>query len=121
MPVRSYGYPRRVRLSGRLAFAAVYERGAKHSRGPLTAFSAPNQLKHCRWGFSVSRRVGTAVRRNRIKRLLRESIRLSPNELPGGYDVVIVVRPHEPLALGQYQSLVSQLLIKIRDRWNTIK
>src|SRR5208282_2995840 len=99
MPVRTYGFPRSRRLSGRLAFAAVYDARAKSERGPLAVFSMPNRLGHSRWGLSVSRKVGTAVRRNRIKRLLRESIRLLQKDLPKGYDCVLVVRPHDPMPL----------------------
>jgi ribonuclease P protein component len=120
MAVRSHSYPRSRRLSGRAAFAAVYDAGGKSARGPLVVYSIPNGLSHCRWGFSVSRKVGTAVRRNRIKRLLREAIRLMPDVPPGGYDVVIVVRPHEPLGLGEYQGLLGHLLVKIHARWTTI-
>jgi ribonuclease P protein component len=110
-------FPREHRLGGKLAFAAVYSAGAKQSRGPLVAYSKPNQLSHCRWGLSVSRRVGSAVRRNRVKRMLRESIRLLQNDLPKGYDCVLVVRPHDPLPLAEYQKLLTTLIVKSHDRW----
>lgn len=76
--------------------------------GPLTFVGRPNGLDHLRLGLSVSRKVGTAVRRNRIKRLLREAYRLQRHELPGGYDVVVVVRPHEAMTLTDYQRLMRQ-------------
>jgi ribonuclease P protein component len=118
MPVRSQKFPRKHRLSGQTAFNAVYTAGAKISRGPLLIYSKPNQLPHCRWGLSVSRRVGTAVRRNRVKRLLRESIRLLQNELSRGYDCVLVVRPHDPMMLAEYQKLLSALVLKSHDHWS---
>lgn len=109
MDDKSYAFRPSQRLSGRRAFAAVYA-AARHARGPLILYSRPNGLAHCRWGLSVSRRVGPAVRRNRVKRLLRESIRLRQHDWPAGYDLVIVVRPHQPMKLAEYQSLLSALM-----------
>jgi len=110
-------FRRSHRLGGRLAFAAVFEAKTKDSKGPLTLYSRPNDLGHSRLGLSISRKVGTAPRRNRIKRLLRESFRLQQHELPRGYDWVFVVRPHEPLTLADYQALLRGLTLKSHDRW----
>jgi ribonuclease P protein component len=115
---KSYTFPRAHRLSGKIAFAAVYAAATKQSRGPLALYSKPNDLAHCRWGLSVSRRVGNAIRRNRVKRLLRESIRLLRGEFPGGYDLVIVVRPHDPLKLIDYQKTLSDLMTRTHEHWS---
>jgi len=120
MPSASYRFLRAHRLSGQVAFAAVYAAAVKQSRGPLAIYSKPNGLPHCRWGLSVSRRVGNAVRRNRVKRLLRESIRLSQHDFPRGYDIVIVVRPHDPLILAEYQKLLLALMVKTHNHWLNI-
>src|SRR5581483_11949492 len=109
VPQKQNTYPKSHRLGGRLQFAAVFDAKAKESRGPLTVYSLRNELGHSRLGVSISRRVGIAVRRNRIKRLLREAFRLRQSELPRGYDLVIVVRPHEPLALAEYEKLLTSL------------
>jgi len=116
MPL-SYTFPASHRLSGPLAFAAVYDAKTRDSRGPLTLYSLPNNLPHSRLGLSVSRRVGNAVRRNRIKRMLRESFRLMQHDLPGNYDLVIVVRPHEALPLTDYQKLLSSAIGRLHKTW----
>ena len=73
---RSYSMPKSHRLGGQNAFAHVYDARTRESRGPVTVYAVPNDLPHPRLGLSVSRKVGTAVRRNRIKRRLREAFRV---------------------------------------------
>ena len=115
----SYSFPKSHRLHGPEMFAAVYDARVRESRGPLLVYALPNSLPHLRLGLSVSRKIGTAVRRNRIKRQLREAFRLMQHDLPRGYDLVIVVRPHEPLILAEYQKLLSSLLLKLHRTWET--
>ena len=116
-PPRRYSFPRSHRLSGKLAFAAVYDAKVKDSRGPLLIFSRPNGLAHPRLGLSVSRRVGNAVVRGRIKRLLREAFRFGQHDLPVGYDWVVVVRPHAVLMLADYQKLFALLTVRAHAGW----
>ena len=111
-------FPRAARLSGKLQFAAVYDTKTKTHAGPLLIFSRANGLSHHRLGLSVSRRVGIAVRRNRIKRLLREAFRLQENKRPAvGLDLVIVVRPHAALPLSDYQELLASSLSRLITLW----
>jgi ribonuclease P protein component len=114
----SYAFAKSLHLRLPAEFQAVYEAKTRESRGPLTVYALPNNLAHPRFGMSVSRKVGTAVRRNRIRRLLRESFRLLQHDLPRGYDWVVVVRPHEPLMLADYQKLLSAMLVRLHNTWS---
>ena len=114
--------PRRMRLSGGRQFAAVYAAKARGAAGPLLLYARPNDLGFARLGLSVSRRVGRAVTRHRIKRLLREAFRLEQHTLRerwGGaaYDLVISVRAHEPLKLESYRSLIHEAAEKLHRIW----
>ena len=109
-------FPKSHRLSGKLAFAAVFEAKIRDTRGPLLIYAKPNDLGHSRLGLSVSRTVGGAPKRNRIKRLLRESFRLMQHDLPRGYDIVIVVRAHKPMILAEYQRSLSGAIVKLHNR-----
>ena|SRR5581483_2935273 len=115
-PVRQT-FPRSHRLSGKESFAAVYDARVRQTRGALVMYAKPNGLPHSRIGISISRRVGSAPKRNRIKRLLRESYRLLRHDLPVGFDWIIVVRGHETMALEEYQRLLRELMTKLQEAW----
>ena len=117
MTERTFQYAARHRLRHERQFDAVYAAKVRESRGPLTVFAIPNELGHPRLGLSVGRRVGTAPKRNRIKRLLREAFRLMQHDLPCGYDLVINVRPHETALLADYQRMLSAAAVKLHRKW----
>ena len=74
------------------AFKQVYNHRRSVANRLLVLYIRKNNLPINRLGISISRKVGKAVVRNRIKRLIKEQIRLQEKELPNGYDMVIVVR-----------------------------
>ena len=114
-------FRRRHRLTHKREFDAVYAAKVRKHRGPLTVFALPNELANHRLGLSVPKRVGSAPVRNRVKRCLRESFRLLHAELPrhetGGYDVIVTVRPHEPMSEGEYRDLVRAALTQLHAEW----
>ncbi len=112
-----YRFTRGNRLSGKRAFDAVHAAKVRRSSGPLVVCAAANNMGYCRIGLSVGRRVGTAIQRNRIKRLLRETFRLHQHEWPVGYDLVIIVKPHEPVTQNDYQGMLESVLRRINGHY----
>ena len=117
MEPRRHSFPKSLHLRKPAEFAAVYDARVRDARGPLLIYAKPNDLGHPRLGLSTSRKVGTAPRRNRIRRLLREAFRLMQHDFPRGYDLVVVVRPHEPLMLADYQRILAATVAKLHRRW----
>ncbi|HEX2102310.1 MAG TPA: ribonuclease P protein component [Solirubrobacteraceae bacterium] len=94
-PTAPRGRPKRGRLSRSAEFERVYRQGRSVGNRFLVlyAFPRPGAVDGPRLGVSVSRKVGGAVDRNRVKRLLREAFAGEADRLPADRDVVVVARP----------------------------
>jgi ribonuclease P protein component len=115
-PSRRLTFRRSQRLTKDREYRDVYDARVRKAAGPLTIFGLPRESGRPRLGLSVPAKVGTAVLRNRIKRLLRESFRLSQHGLPA-YDYVVNVRPHTPLELERYRKLLIDAAAQIDREW----
>lgn len=95
-------FRRHDRITASRDVDAVFAHRARCSAGPLRVHGRPNGGEASRLAVSLSRRVGSAVIRNRIRRRIREAFRTRRHEWPTGWDIVVVVHPHTPLDVDEY-------------------
>ena len=101
--------PATARLRSGRDFQRVYQRGQRAAGALLTVVALRGRgARGARVGVSVSKDHGAAVRRNKIKRLLREAFRLERMHLPADFDIVLIPRPREGKL--QLQALRAELL-----------
>ncbi len=83
---------KKYRLRKRREFSYTYKSGKSLANSCLVLVYRKNRLDVSRVGFSISKKFGNAVHRNKIKRRLREIYRKRIDEIKTGYDLIFVVR-----------------------------
>lgn len=73
-------------------FSLIYKKGKSVPERYIVLFYRKNNLPYNRIAFLASKKVGNSVQRNRAKRLMKESYRLSCNNIKEGYDLVFIAR-----------------------------
>ena len=110
---------RRQRLSRSAEFDRVYREGRSHANRYLVVYSFPREGddEDPRLGVSVGRKVGGAVERNRVKRLLRDAFWEVADSLPDGHDFVVVARPESgELAAREGEPGIEQTLRELLEK-----
>jgi len=87
--VKEFAFSRTSRLRLKKEFEAVFDAGRKTVTRDLVAWHLPGADKDKKLGLMVSKKIGGAVQRNRLKRLLREAFRLTVTELKEGTRLII--------------------------------
>ena len=109
----SYSFRPREHLRRPEDFRKVYERRRSASDDWLLVYGRENGLAFARLGLSVSRKMGKAVFRNRLRRLYREAFRLTRAELPTGIDLVLIPRSPEEPSLEQLKQSLPELAWRV--------
>ncbi|MBF0238092.1 MAG: ribonuclease P protein component [SAR324 cluster bacterium] len=92
--MKSFGFPKNIRLSRQNEIQAIWENGLYCRKGILGAKYLKNDLGYNRYLISIKKKVGSAPVRNLLKRLIREAIRLTQVKFQGGFDICLfITRP----------------------------
>jgi ribonuclease P protein component len=103
-------FPKSHRLLRHSDFERVYKQGRRHFSAHMTAFylrRPDDELKGARVGFTVSKALGGAVQRNRIRRRLREAVRL--NGFPYDMSVDVVINPKRSALSAEFSDLQNEV------------
>jgi ribonuclease P protein component len=109
-------FPKANRLLNKRDFDRVFAEKRSAAAGPLVVYVAKNDRSVPRLGLVVSRKVGSAVRRNRWKRRLREAFRLEKQNLPQDVDIVVIPRRTEPEDMEHLRRALVRTVGKLRRR-----
>ncbi|MFP5459281.1 MAG: ribonuclease P protein component [Bacteriovoracia bacterium] len=111
---KSLKFSKTYRIQKKKDFEYLREQSRKSFVPPLVVYSKASRLGHVhsRLGLSVSTKQGGAVKRNRIKRILREEFRLSPHKMIHGLDLLVVAAQKigdESKLRSSFRSILSSL------------
>jgi ribonuclease P protein component len=97
-----------ISLNKNHEFRRLYNKGKSTGSQFVVVYCLKNGSTHNRLGITVSKKVGGAVQRNRVRRRLRESYRINETQFSGGYDIVIVSKFKSRFS--EYNELESSVL-----------
>ena len=101
---------RRSRLTGSKRFSQIHQDGGSTANRLLVIRFLANGLGESRFGFMISKRIGNAVVRNRVKRRLREAVRT--NRIKSGWDTIFIARRGSEKASYQELRLAADNLLR---------
>jgi len=111
----------RQRIKKRADFNRVFAEGLRVGDDRLTLWARSAGGDTTRLGISVGKKSGSAVRRNRYKRTLREAFRWAQHQLPPGWDMVLIPRPLAQVSTRHYYNSIIRLARRINRRSDKFK
>lgn len=78
------------RIRKNMEFKQVYKTGKSYGNRNLVLYISKNKLEHTRIGFTVTKKIGNAVVRNRVRRMMKEICRLNFHKIKPGYDLIFI-------------------------------
>ena len=113
----TFDFPRTIRVRCTADYRHIQGRGRRVHRRDLLALYLPGECEQSRFGLTVSRKVGGAVVRNRVKRMLREAVRHERHCMVNSWDVVFIARASAAEAdAAELRRQVHGMLVKIDRR-----
>ena len=111
--MRSFCFKKGEKISKRAEFNQVNRNGRRHYTEHFRVVIRRNRMDSTRLGITVGKKIGNSVRRNRVKRLIREFFRLNKQHIPIGYDILISpIKATDALNSFKLQEELGDLLIK---------
>jgi ribonuclease P protein component len=108
----SESFGKNERLLKGWQYKEVYNKGWRVNKGVFVVYGLKNGLSYTRIGISVPKRVGTAVKRNRVKRLVREVFRKNKYKFTDPHDIVIAAKKGaEELSYKEVEKIFSSLVV----------
>lgn len=117
MPIaRPFSFKKHQHLRSSSDFTRIYDQKQRAGDNHLLIFAATNNVGQTRIGLSVSKKHGNAIRRSRIKRLLREAFRLNQYDLPAGLDLILIPRQGAYSTLTDYGESLRRITRRLAKR-----
>lgn len=99
-------------------FREVYARGRSVAEKLLVLYFMPNGQQFTRFGFCVGKKIGKAVYRNRVKRILREICRVNSRLIKEGLDCIIIARPR---IIGETYHGIEKSFLKLTEKAKLVR
>src|SRR5437762_9004634 len=115
-PAKTFAFRPHEHLRRPSDFRRVYERRRSVSDSWLLVYACENGLAYVRVGLSVSRKRGQATFRNRLRRLYRETFRLTRHQLPVGLDLVLIPRRAQEPTLEDLKNSLPRLVAQLAKK-----